>query len=130
MKTVKLTLTAALFLISQIINAALVFPLHAAASDYYVVVLPPLTANGCKLYPVRVYDDNGTPLDNSDDIKVGSGIIEDCSGNEIITSGEYIATLDNIIEDPLGNCDGAVISIYDAVGSQFLVKGIITINCL
>lgn len=128
MSLAKKSLFVLLFIISQKIADANPFSVFMNVDDYYVIVLPPTSVNGCKVYEVRVYHDNGTPLDPSDDTLAASGFIGDCPGNEI-SNGDYFGTLDEIIEGPQGSCDGAVISIYDAVGSAFQTKGIITINC-
>ena len=49
-----------------------------AIAGQYSLIDKQHTADGCTLYDVSVWDDNGTPDDHSDDHRVAQGTINDC----------------------------------------------------
>lgn len=56
----------------------------ASQARYYSMITSSHTHNGCEYFNVTVFDDNGTPGNTSDDIRMGSGTISDCEVHQMI----------------------------------------------
>tara|TARA_B100000378_G_C17745339_1_gene307551 strand:- start:18 stop:377 length:360 start_codon:yes stop_codon:yes gene_type:complete len=110
-------------------NTALLILLFLSGATFakeYSIIANEHTYEGCNYYDVEIWSDNGTPDDRSDDIKMGSGTINDCDRGVADPGGDPNGDLTPIIREKVqleDNCFNYLICLLDQKGETVACGG-------
>lgn len=122
--------------IKSILSFILVFTSIIAFAKPYSIINSHFTQEGCRYWRVTVWDDNGTPHDPSDDLKVANATLNDCDDQPGTLGGspnndpihtivaDHYTSLNNIGEE----CTFYLIRILDG-SEQIIVEQTVLGGC-